>query len=456
MRLRSISLVLLLCVAVALARAQSLFPVRDSSYGEARNRTYHVVHYKIDVSFDEQKKSVKGRTSITLVPFLPALQNVDLDAEQLNIEHVTLWGKPLQFSVLPRNLNISLDTSYSYHDTLTLVIDYSCTPKKGLYFVQPDSMAPNKPWQIWTQGEDMDNHFWFPCYDFPNDKATSEVFATVRNTYAAVSNGRLTSMKEDKAHGTRTFHWIQDFPHSSYLIMFAAGNYTVLHDSAGSVPLEYYVYPERLADAKASFAETPAIMKFFSSRIGIPFPWAKYAQVAIADFMYGGMENTSATTLIDDGIQLDSRTRVDQNAVGLIAHEMAHQWWGDVVTCKDWRHLWLNEGFASYFDPLYTEQSRGRDEFDFDMYHSQQAALNTDRSLGRKPIVSVGSYTTNIYSRGADVLHMLRHTLGDDLFWRALHSYIVKYKFQPVETNDLKNAIEEVTGQNLQWFFDSV
>ncbi len=454
MILRNIATVLFVCAVVANARAQSLFPVRDSSYGEARSRTFHVVHYKIEVSFNEQHKSVSGRTTITLVPFLSALTTVSLDAEQLNVDQVALSGKPLKFTVHPQKLEITLDRPYSYRDTVTLAIDYSCTPRKGLYFVQPDSTSPDKPWQIWTQGEDMDNHFWFPCYDFPNDKATSEVIATVRNSYVVLSNGRLVSVKEDKAHATRTFHWKQELPHSSYLIMLAAGAYTVLHDSSGTVPLEYYVYPNRVADAKASFAETPAIMKFFNTRIGFPYPWAKYAQVAIADFMYGGMENTSATTLIDDGIQLDPRTRVDQNAVSLIAHEMAHQWWGDVVTCKDWRHLWLNEGFASYFDPLYFEWSRGHDEFTFHMYGNQRAAINTDRTLGRKPIVSIGSYTSNIYARGSDVLHMLRHTLGDSLFWRGLRYYIEKYKFQPVETNDLKTAIEDATGQNLYWFFD--
>ena len=454
MNLRTIGALLLLCAVAATAQAQSVFPVRDSSYGEARSRSFHVVHYKIEVSFNEQQKSVSGRTTITLVPFLPALKTVRLDAEQLKVDRVALSGKPLTFAVLPQTLEITLDRPYSYRDTLTLAIDYTCTPRKGLYFVQPDSTTPDKPWQIWSQGEDMDNHFWFPCYDFPNDKATSEVIATVRNSYVVLSNGRLVSVKDDKAHGTRTFHWKQELPHSSYLIMLAAGAYTVLHDSSGTVPLEYYVYPDRAADARASFAETPAIMKFFNTCIGFPYPWAKYAQVAISDFMYGGMENTSATTLIDEGVQLDARTRVDQNAASLIAHEMAHQWWGDVVTCKDWRHLWLNEGFASYFDPLYFEWSRGRDEFDFHMYGNQHAAVNIDKSLGRKPIVSIGSYTSNIYARGADVLHMLRHTLGDSLFWRGLRHYIEKNKFQAVETNDLRNAIEEATGQNLYWFFD--
>jgi len=201
--------------------------------------------------------------------------------------------------------------------------------------------------------------------------------------------------------------------------MLAAGEYSVLHDKAGTVPLDYYVYPGQEDDARACFAETPAIMKFLAERIGVPYPWPKYAQVELTDFMYGGMENTSATTLLDESIILDARARLDESPAGLIAHEMAHQWWGDLITCKDWRHLWLNESFASYFDPLYLEASAARDEFIYHLYGDQQAGINIDRALGRKPVVSQGTYTTNVYPRGSAILHMLRFTLGDSLFWRA-------------------------------------
>jgi aminopeptidase N len=236
--------------------------------------------------------------------------------------------------------------------------------------------------------------------------------------------------------------------------MLAAGTYSVLKDQCDGVPLEYYVYPGREADGRASYAETPAIMRFFNSRIGVAYPWAKYAQVGIANFMYGGMENTSATTLMDEEAVLDRRTRVDQSAASLIAHEMAHQWWGDLLTCNDWRHLWLNESFASYFDPLYTEFSKGRDDFDVIMAGNQQTGINTDNTIGRKPVVSTGSLTQNLYPRGSAILHMLRFVLGDAMFWKSIHHYAVKHRFQSVETNDLKKAIEEATGRNLYWFFD--
>jgi aminopeptidase N len=300
----------------------------------------------------------------------------------------------------------------------------------------------------------MDNHFWFPCYDFPNDRATSEVIATVRSGYTVLSNGRLVGTKHDTRHGTTTYHWKQARTHASYLIMLAIGEYRVLRDRVGSLPLEYYVYPGQEQDARVCFQETPQMVRFFEEYAGFTYPWEKYAQVLIHEFVAGGMEHTSATSLMDDATVFDARARVDQSPVSLIAHELAHQWWGDVVTCKDWRHLWLNESFASYFDPLYHEHTRGVDEFAWVMYNAQNAGMQSDRMMGRKPIVSIGSYGANLYPRGASVLHMLRFLLGDEPFRRGLSHYIRKHQFQVVETHDLEVALEEATGQNLYWFFE--
>ncbi|HLX12155.1 MAG TPA: M1 family aminopeptidase, partial [Bacteroidota bacterium] len=216
----------------------------------------------------------------------------------------------------------------------------------------------------------------------------------------------------------------------------------------------YYVYKPDTADARACLSQTPAMIKFYSEKIGFPYPWEKYDQVVIHDFMFGGMENTTATTMADNSLVYDARVRVDNLPTGLIAHELAHQWWGDVTTCKDWRHIWLNESFATYFEAMYHEFSLGRDEFDYEMFGNQNSGLNIDTTQGRKPVVSVGSYTTNVYPRGASVLHMLRFVAGEQLFWKGINHYIVKNQFTPVETNDLKIAFQEATGQNLYWFFD--
>ena len=449
---RTFALVLPFLALAQLSIAQA-FHYSDPT-GEPPDLTCHVVHYRIEVSLDDSQKSVTGIVTITLVPFSDRLDRIEFDAEQMKISAVTLQGHSLAYSVSEKTLSISLDHPYSWRDTLAITISYTCTPTQGLYFVDHEPGTPGERRQIWSQGEDMYNHFWFPCHDFPNDKSTSEILATVRNPYTLVSNGRLIDVKHHPENGTTTFHWREDLPHASYLIMLAAGEYSILHDQARTTPLTYYVYPGQESDAQACFSETPAIMKFFSNQIGVPYPWNKYAQVEIADFMWGGMENTSATTLSDEIIIFDSRARVDDLPTDLIAHEMAHQWWGDLVTCRDWRHLWLNESFASYFDPLYFESTRGRDEFDMQMLNAQRRGINSDKAFGRKPVVSAEFNIPNLYPRGASILHMLRFVLGDSLFWRSLHHYITKYQFQSVETNDFKNAIEETTGQNLYWFFD--
>ncbi len=452
-RLHMKALIVIIFFAVLSVSAQISVPISEST-GEARNKTYDVLHYKIVVSFDELNKKVTGTTSITFIPYGLSLSTAEFDAEGMNFYSVTLGKKPLRYDSLAKTIRVYLNKSYSYKDTLTVSIAYDCIPKKGVYFVQPDSAHPDKPQQIWTQGEDMDNHHWFPCWDFPNDKATSEIIATVRSSYEFLSNGKLISRKSDPKSGTTTFHWKQSKPHVAYLIMFAAGEYSVIRETVDGIPLEYYVYKHHVDDAKASFAHTAPMMKFFNETIGFRYPWEKYAQVIVADFMNGGMENTSASTLMDRITVLNARTRVEESATSLIAHELSHQWWGDVVTTKDWRHLWLNEAFASYYDPLYFEFAFGNDEFINIIHGNQQAGIISDKTRGRKPIVSNGSYGSNLYPRGASVLHMLRFVLGDELFRKAMKHYITKHQFQSVETNDLKLAIEEATGQNLFWFFD--
>ncbi len=444
--------VLALSVLVAIPLGgQTIFTLHEQ--GEAPSRTYHVLHYNISVAIDEKEKSVRGTVTTTLTPFVNDFRSVVFDAEAMTIERCYTGNKEYHFETDTSSLTIQLDKAYTPRDTLRISIQYFCTPKRGMMFTGPDSAYPNRHWQFWSQGEDMDNHFWFPCHDFPNEKATSDVTATVDERYAVLSNGKLIGVTKNTKEKTATYHWKETKPHASYLIMVAGGEYTILRDKAGKLPLEYYVYPEDTLNARIAFKETPAMIQFFNRKIGFSYPWEKYAQIILQDH-FGGMENTSATTLTDLGTVYDARARIDDSPTSLLAHELAHQWWGDVVTCKDWRHIWLNESFASYFDPLYLEYSKGEDEFAYTMFNNQQAGIRVDTARGRKPIVSVGSYGENVYPRGSAVLHMLRFVLGDTLFWKSMNHYITKYQFQPVETNDLKNAIEEATGQNLYWFFD--
>ncbi len=449
--MKSCFLSLALSLLSSISLAQPLFSIHE--HGEAPSRTYDVLHYNIEVALDLEKKSVTGKVATTLVPFTADFSAVVFDAEKMKIQRAMLGSRELRFETDEKKLTIHLDRSYSSKDTVTLSIEYACTPKRGMFWSGPDSAYPRRHWQVWSQGEDMTNHFWFPCYDFPNDKSTSEVTATVDKRLTVLSNGKLIDVRENKTAGTKIFHWKESKPHASYLIMVAAGEYAVLRDRAGKLPLEYYVYPEDTLNARICFQQTPDMITFFNEKIGFSYPWEKYGQIILQDH-FGGMENTSATTLSDVSTVFDARVRLDNSPVGLIAHELAHQWWGDVVTCKDWRHLWLNESFASYFEPLYREHLLGKDEFTHEMYGSQQAGIYVDTARGRKPVVSVDSYGENIYPRGAAILHMLHFVLGDQLFWKGINHYITKHQFTPVETNDLKLAFEEATGQNLYWFFD--
>jgi aminopeptidase N len=443
---------LLLLLFISLSSSQQPFTLQEN--GEAPSRTYDVLHYKIDVTLDEVKKSVAGTTTITLVPILPELPSVRLNCGPMKITNISSNSKQkLAFDFDSTFLTVKLDRSYSSQETLNLAIEYFCTPKKSLTFTGPDSAYPNRRWQIYSQGEDTLNHYWFPCYDFPNDKATSEVIATVNKKFTVLSNGKLLSVKENKKNGTKTFHWKQSKPHVSYLIMIAVGEYAILKDNAGKLPCEYYVYPDDTLNGRIASRAIPSMIKFFNERIGFAYPWEKYAHIILQDFL-GGMENTSAITLLDTWAVPDERMRIDNNHESLLAHELAHQWWGNVITCKDFRHMWLNESFATYFDPLYFEYTLGRDEFDYRIFSNQNAAIDVDMIEGRKPVVSENSYGTNVYSRGSTILHMLRFLLGEQLFWKAINHYITKYQFQSVETNDFKIAIEEATGQNLYWFFD--
>ena len=428
----------------------------------ARTRTYDVIHYTLNVIPDEHARTITGNVTITFVPLRENFTTLVLDAAELSIAKATISaGVPLKFNIEPEKekLAIELDKPYSLHDTVSVTIFYSAKPRKGLYFIQPDSAYPHKPWQVWSQGEMEDNHYWFPCYDYPNDKATSEVSITVPDTQYALSNGRLLRITEHPSERKRTFHWVQDKPISSYLISVAAGDYVILKDSCMGKPVDYLVYRTNAADALRSFRKTPDMIRFFSDKIGYEYPWDKYDQVIVADFIYGGMENATATTLTDGTIH-DARAALDVSSDGLVAHELAHQWWGDLLTCRSWAHTWLNEGFATYFAALYAEHDQGEDLFQLQLKNIMDGVIAADAGKNRRPIVWRGYsdpteiFDVHSYQKGASVLHMLRFLLGDELFWKALNYYAHKNAFRNVETNDLKIAIEEATGENLYWFFE--
>ncbi|HEY6417483.1 MAG TPA: DUF3458 domain-containing protein [Candidatus Binataceae bacterium] len=424
----------------------------------ARDRIADIRHIKLDVTLDFAAKSIAGTATHRLAAILDGVDRLEFDAAELAVTGVRAGGEPAAFETVDRKLKVTLPRALRAGEETEVAIEYSAHPRRGLYFVGPDAAYPNKPVEAWTQGEDEDSRYWFPCYDYPNDRATSEVIATVPENFIAVSNGALVSSSADAARKTRTFHWRHDVFHSTYLITLAAGEFVAVEERAGNVPVLYYVHPGREDDARRAFGNTPKMIQFFERVIGVPYPYAKYAQVAVTDFIFGGMENSSATTQTADTLH-DARAHLDFKSDPLVAHELAHQWWGDLLTCRDWSHAWLNEGFATYFEAMWCEENEGADEFAWNLRQDRGAYLDEDAHRYRRPIVCnryrnpIELFDRHLYEKGSLVLHMLRRLVGDELFFRSLNLYCTRHRGQNVITKDLERAFEDSTGRNLEFFF---
>ena len=419
----------------------------------------------IDVALDFPNKSVSGTVSTRLVAFNDGLSEMVLDAAEMTIEATSVIAPgatephATTFEHSNNKLRIDLGGTHKAGEELTIVVQYRATPRRGLYFIAPDENYPDKQVHCWTQGQDTDNHFWFPCYDFPNHKMTLELQARVPEDFFALSNGALLETTHDAAGKTRSFHWKMALPLPAYLVTLAAGPFVEFKDDYDGIPIQYYVLPGREAETLNAFGKTPAMMKFFSEKLGVRYPYEKYAQVAVSDFIFGGMENTSATTQTDLTLH-DDRAHQDFSSDPLVAHELAHQWFGDLITCRDWSHGWLNEGFATYYEALFTEEDKSRDEFIYEMYQNAEGYFGEDSGRYRRPIVCrvyhepIDLFDRHLYEKGGLVLHMLRYQLGDDLWWKAMHHYLETNKGKNVITPDLERAIEEATGLNMERFFD--
>jgi len=424
---------------------------------------FRMEHLALDLRFDEQERSIRGTATCTLSPLNDGLVTVCLDAAELDISSIRLvtTETPLTWETFREQIVIRLDRAYRRGEQVTIVIGYSARPRKGLFFVAPDAAYPSKPVQIWSQGENEDAHWWFPCLDVTNQKMTSELRATVRRGFVAVSNGRLvaTTDNHNEDGATSTFHWRLDQPHPAYLVSVVIGRYEVIRDEHGSVPLEYYLYPDRVAAGRQLFANTPEMIGFFSRKYGVDYPYPKYSQALVDDFLFGAMENTSATTMTDRCL-LDERAAIDLNYDDIVAHELAHQWWGDLVTCKDWSQIWLNESFATYSEYLWREHREGPDQARWALFQDFLVYLREDLTSHRRPMVcrkygfSEELMDRHAYEKGACILHMLRGILGDEPFFRSLRHYLTRHSHSTAETHDLKIAIEEATGRNLHWFFE--
>ncbi|NES94330.1 MAG: M1 family metallopeptidase [Desertifilum sp. SIO1I2] len=423
------------------------------------DRPGQVEHIFLDLVLNIPQQSYSGTCTIRLNPVCNGIDRLSLDAVNLNIESVKIAGESQTFDCDGEQLHIRLSSPTVADRSIEIAIAYAVEhPQRGLYFIAPTEHYPNKPTQVWTQGEDEDSRFWFPCFDYPGQLATSEIRVKVPKPYIAISNGELVNVQEDG--DAKIFHWSQKEIHPTYLMTLAVGDFAEIQDEWKGIPVTYYVEKLREEDARRSMGKTPRMIEFFSQKFGYPYPFPKYAQVCVDDFIFGGMENTSAT-LLTDRCLLDERALLDKPFTEfLVAHELAHQWFGDLVVIKHWSHAWIKEGMASYSEVLWSEHEYGAEDAAYYLLREARSYLAEDRERYRRPIVThiyreaIELYDRHLYEKGACVYHMIRAELGDELFNRAIHTFVNDRAHQTVETIDLLRAIEKATGRNLMFLFD--
>ncbi|KAM3102741.1 M1 family aminopeptidase [Phormidesmis sp. 146-12] len=423
------------------------------------DRPGQVEHICLDLSLDIPNQSYQGTCVTRLNPVRSGIDRLTLDAVNLEIQTVKVSEVEQPFDYDGDQLHIRLKQPTQAGEAIEVAIFYSVEkPQRGIYFVLPDEHYPQKPVQVWTQGEDEDSRFWFPCFDYPGQLTTSEIRVSVPQQYTAISNGELISV--DLEGDRKIYHWLQKQVHPTYLMTLAVGDFAELKDEWKGKPVTYYVEKGREKQAQISMGKTPQMIEFFSQTYGYPYPFPKYAQVCVDDFIFGGMENTS-TTLLTDRCLLDERAAIDNRSTEtLVAHELAHQWFGDLVVIKHWSHAWIKEGMASYAEVLWMNHEYDAETAAYYLLGEARSYLDEDASRYRRPIVThiyreaIELYDRHLYEKGACVYHMIRTELGDDLFWKTIATFLHDNAHKTVETVDLLRAIEKSTGRNLLFLFD--
>jgi aminopeptidase N len=434
------------------------FELPDDSAHYAPDRPADVRHVKLEIDLDFERETVSGTVCTTFSALYEQVKTVSFDAIDLNISKVALAdGKQLTYSTSEDRLSVTLDHPYQYGEEFSVAVTYDAHPRTGLHFIKPAAEDPTRPTQAWTFGQPRYHSHWFPCHDAPNDRATTEILVTVPAQFLTVSNGNLLSVTD---HGkTKTHHWRHDIPHAMYLLSLVVCDFAVIEDSYNGKPVTYYVRKDRAEDAPLYMGKTPEMMRFFSAYTGVEYPYDKYAQTVVEVYT-GAMEHTTCTTH-GFTLLLDARACLDMGEEyrAVVAHELAHQWFGDLVTCRDWPNGWLNEGFATYFEELWNEHDLGTDYFKQSMLAIKKGYLSEDREY-RRPIVyyvyhdhGFELFDKHMYNKGGWVLHMLRHQLGEATFKRAVKVYLERYREKEVITADLERTLEEVTGRSLGRFF---
>ena len=453
-----------------------VLPTERPVYRATETLLTDLIHTKLEVNFDWEQSRMNGIAWITAKPHFYASDSLILDAKGMDINSVAIGSKKLNFTYKNDFLRIKLDKEYTRNDRYTVMIDYVAKPDeretagsaaitsdKGLYFINPRGEEPGKMPQIWTQGETEASSVWFPTIDQPNAKTTQEIFITVDEKYQTLSNGRLVSSKKIDG-GKRVDHWKQDLPHAPYLFMMGVGEFKVVKDSytrpnGEKMDVHYYVEPEWEAYAQSIFGETPEMIRFFSGLTGVEYPWDKYHQIVVRDYVSGAMENTGAV-IFGDYVYKNDRELLDDNDQSTIAHELFHHWFGDLVTCESWSNLPLNESFANYSQYLWDEHRYGVDQADYYADIEAKGYYQTAQMQGYHDLIwfdyddKEQMFDGHSYNKGGRILHMLRNYLGDEAFFAGMKNYLQTNKFKPAEFHQLRLAFEEVCGEDLNWFFN--
>jgi len=440
-------------------------------YQGSATRKHDLIHTKLEVAFDWAKQHVLGKAELTLKSHFYETDVLVLDAKNFDFHSIRMNGNLVEYDYDKKQATIKLDRVYKRDETFKIQFDYTAKPNegpsggsaaitsdKGLFFINPEQNNKFKPSQIWTQGETENNSRWFPTIDKPNERCTQEVYITVQDKYQTLSNGQLVSSKKN-ANGTRTDHWQQDLPHAPYLFMLGIGEYAVVKDTWKGIPLLYYVEAPYEKDAKKIFNHTPEMLDFFSGVLGYEYPWDKYAQIVCRDYVSGAMENTGAV-VFGEFVQKTSRELLDGDNDDIVAHEMFHHWFGDLVTCESWSNLTLNEGFATYSEFLWREHKYGHENAERKRLQDLNGYLMSAAQQGTHDLIDFEYENReqmvdgHSYNKGGLIVHMLRTYVGDDAFFASLKKYLTDNAYSDVEAHELRLAFEDVTGEDLNWFFN--
>ena len=462
-------------------KVETLAPIevigKKSEYKGSEERKFDLIHTKLNVSFSWQDQYLFGEANLKLKPYFYTQDHLELDAKGMDIRQVQLVAadgsrSDLNYKYDGKIIDIALDRSYKKEEFVNVYIKYISKPNelekteglsaisddKGLYFINPMGEDKDKPRQIWTQGEPESNSVWFPTIDHPNERCSQELSITIENNFMAMSNGYVADNR-DNGDGTHTITWKQDKPHAPYLFMMTIGEFAEVKDEWKGMTVNYYVEKEYEQVARQIFGKTPEMLTYFSDVLGVPYQWDKYWQVIVRDYVSGAMENTSAV-IFGEFVQLSERELLDEDHEDIVAHELFHHWFGDLVTCESWSNLPLNESFATYGEVMWREHAYGQDEKYLKVKQDMQGYFR-EANRGKQVDMIRFHYDSaeemfdgHSYAKGGVILNMLREIVGDDAFFASLQHYLWTNKYESVEIHDLRIAFEDITGQDLNWFFN--